>query len=211
LKKFLKQSFMAGLLALLPIAGTIWLLRLIIFAAEDFSRSFIPRRFHPETFFGRDIPGMGLLVALILIMITGVLMRLYIGKKILSLGEKIFNKIPLGRSIYIALKQFLATIAGEGSRPFRRTVLVEFPEKGTYAIGFFTGPALGEVQAKTQEKMGHVFIPTTPNPTTGFLLIVPERKMIPLEMSAEEAFKLLVSGGVVTNQTAQSKLEIIKE
>ncbi len=204
MKKFLKQSFMAGLFTLLPIAGTIWLLRLIIYTAEDFARSFIPRHFHPENFFGKDIPGMGLLVAFILIFITGILTRLYIGKKILSIWDKIFHRIPFGKGIYKAIKQFLVTVSGEGKKSFRRVVLVPFPEKGTFALGFYTGDPSGEVQQKTLDDMVYVFMPTTPNPTTGFLLAVPRNGIIPLDMPIEEAFKLIVSGGVVSNSSLEN-------
>jgi len=197
LKKFLKQSFMAGILTLLPIAGTIWLLKVLIITAEDFSRSFIPQRFHPEQVLGHDIPGIGLLFALVMILITGMLTRLYLGKKLVTLGDKIFDRIPLGRGIYKAIKQFLNTIAGDTEKTFRRVVMVEFPAPGSYMIGFVTGTASGETQEKTREKVLNVFVPTTPNPTTGFLFLVPEHKLTPLEMSVEEAFKLIVSGGVV--------------
>ena len=197
MKKFLKQSFMAGILTLLPIAGTIWLLKVLIITAEDFSRSFIPQRFHPEQVLGHDIPGIGLLFALVMILITGMLTRLYLGKKLVTLGDKIFDRIPLGRGIYKAIKQFLNTIAGDTEKTFRRVVMVEFPAPGSYMIGFVTGTASGETQEKTREKVLNVFVPTTPNPTTGFLFLVPEHKLTPLEMSVEEAFKLIVSGGVV--------------
>ncbi|MCE9624277.1 MAG: DUF502 domain-containing protein [Deltaproteobacteria bacterium] len=188
---------MAGILTLLPIAGTIWLLKVLILTAEDFSRSFIPQRFHPEQILGHDIPGIGLLLALVVILITGMFTRLYLGKKLVALGDKIFDRIPLGRGIYKAIKQFLNTIAGDSEKTFRRVVMVEFPTQGSYMIGFVTGAASGETQLKTEEKVFNVFVPTTPNPTTGFLFLMPERKLTPLEMSVEDAFKLIVSGGVV--------------
>jgi len=197
MKKFLKQSFMAGVLTLLPIAGTIWLLKVLILSAEEFSRSFIPEQFHPEHILGRDIPGAGLLFAVLIILLTGTITRFYVGKRLVSLGDQIFDRIPLGRSIYKAIKQFLNTIAGDKEKTFRKVALVEFPTPGSYMIGFITGLASGETQTKTQEKVWNVFVPTTPNPTTGFLFLLPEQKIIPLEMPVEEAFKLIVSGGVV--------------
>ncbi|MFO1463468.1 MAG: DUF502 domain-containing protein [bacterium] len=200
MKKFLKQSFMAGMLTLLPIAGTIWLLKVLILGAEEFSRSFIPERFHPEQMLGHDIPGIGLLFALLLILLTGTVTRFYLGKKLVALGDRIFDRIPLGRGIYKAIKQFLNTIAGDSSKSFRKVVLVEFPTPGSFVIGFVTGFASGEVQEKTEEKVLNIFVPTTPNPTTGFFFMMPERKITPLTMSVEEAFKLIVSGGVVVKE-----------
>lgn len=200
-KKFLKQSFMAGVLTLLPIAGTIWLLKALIFTAEEFSRSFIPARWHPEQILGRDIPGIGLLIALILILLTGTFTRFYLGRKLVEMGDRLFDRIPLGRGIYKAIKQFLNTVAGDSEKSFRRVVLVEFPSPGTYVLGFVTGVASGEVQAKTEEQVLNVFVPTTPNPTTGFFFMMPERKLTPLSMPVEDAFKLLISGGVVVKES----------
>ncbi|MCC7344104.1 MAG: DUF502 domain-containing protein [Deltaproteobacteria bacterium] len=203
MKKFLKQSFMAGVLTLLPIAGTIWLLKALIFTAEEFSRSFIPARWHPEQVLGRDIPGIGLLIALILILLTGTFTRFYLGRKLVEMGDRLFDRIPLGRGIYKAIKQFLNTVAGESEKSFRRVVLVEFPSPGSFVIGFVTGTASGEVQDKTEERVLNVFVPTTPNPTTGFFFMMPERKLTPLSMPVDEAFKLIVSGGVVVKESLE--------
>jgi len=207
MKTFLKKSFAAGLIALLPIAGTIWLLKIIIFTVEDIFRSFFPERFYPENILGFKIPGIGLFIAAILILLTGMLTRFYLGKKIFSYGDKIFRRIPLGRGIYSAIKQFMSTIVGEGQKSFRKVVLAEYPNPGSYALGFVTSYASGEVQTKTEERVVNVFIPTTPTPTSGFLLMMPERKLIPLEMAVEDAFKLIVSGGVVVKPPAISSTE----
>jgi len=197
MKKFIKQSLVAGLLVLLPIAGTVWLLRFIILSAEQFARSFFPSRLYPENFFGYDIPGMGIALALLLVFLTGMLTRLYLGKKILAFSDKIFDRIPLGRSIYKAIQQFLSTVLGEERRSFRKVVLAEYLAPGTYGLGFLTGEVSPEIEAKSRPGMVNVFIPTTPNPTSGFLMLLPEEKVIPLDISVEEAFKLIVSFGVV--------------
>lgn len=188
---------MAGLIALLPIAGTLWLLKTIIYTAEKFFQNLIPPQFRPVNLIGYDIPGLGILSALVVVLMVGLFTRLYIGRRLFSYGDRLFHKIPFGRGIYSAIKQFLATITGEGKKSFRRVVMVEFPNPNSFAIGFHTGYASGEIQTQTKERMVNVFIPTTPNPTTGFLLVFPESKIIPLDMSAEDAFKLIVSGGVV--------------
>ncbi len=197
MKTFLKKTFIAGLLALLPIAGTLWLIKVIIYAAEDFFQGFIPAKFRPEHLLGYDIPGLGILAAVIIVFLVGLITRLYIGKKLLSFGDRLFHKIPFGRGIYTAIKQFLGMVAGEGKKSFRQVVMVEYPHTGIYALGFLTGYSGMEIQGKTKERVANVFVPTTPNPTTGLLLLFPESKLVPLQMTVEDAFKLIVSGGVV--------------
>ena len=198
MKHFFKKTLIAGLITLLPIFGTFWLLKVIIYTAEGFFQGFIPVQWRTESLTGYDIPGLGILAALIVVFLVGLFTRLYIGKQLLSWGDTLFQKIPFGRGIYSAIKQFVGTITGEGRKSFRQVVLVEYPSPGSFALGFLTGWARGEVQQKTQERVANIFIPTTPNPTSGFLLLFPESKMSYLDMTVEEAFKFIVSGGVVT-------------
>ncbi len=205
MKNFLKKSFVAGLIVLLPIAGTLWLLKVIIFWAEDFFESFLPGRFHPEVLLGYNIPGIGFLIAILLVLLTGMLTRLYVVKKLISLGDKTFSRIPFGKTIYSAIKQFLATITGEGKKTFRKVVLTEFPSPGTYAIAFVTGDTRGAAADQSSEKMVNIFLPTTPNPTSGMLVMVPKDQVIPLSMSVEDGIKLIVSGGIVTPSFNKNK------
>ena len=197
MKDFFKKTLMAGLIALLPIIGTIWLIKVIIYTAEGYFQSFIPSQWRPANWIGHDIPGVGILAAILLILLVGLFTRLYIGRRALAWGDQLFRRIPFGRGIYSAIKQFIGTITGETQKSFRQVVLVEYPSPNIYAMGFLTGYAGGEVQAKTKQKVVNVFIPTTPNPTSGFLLMFPEDKIQTLDMSVEDAFKFIVSGGVV--------------
>lgn len=197
---------MAGLIALLPIAGTLWLIKIIIYAAEGLFAGFIPSQWRATNLIGYDIPGMGILAALIVVFIVGLFTRLYIGKKVLNYGDRLFKKIPVGRGIYTAIKQFLDTVSGKSRDSFRQVVLVEYPSPGIFALGFLTGYASGEVQSKTESRVANVFIPTTPNPTSGFLLMFPETKMTYLDMTVEEAFKFIVSGGVVVKDYDPNRL-----
>lgn len=206
MKTFLRKTFVAGLLAFLPIAGTLWLLKILIYTAEGLFEGLVPFRFRPANLIGYDIPGMGILAAVLLVFLVGLFTRLYVGKRFLNYGDQLFSKIPFGRGIYSAIKQFLHTVTGDGQKSFRQVVLVEYPSPGIFAIGFLTGWTGGEVQAKTQERVANVFLPTTPNPTSGYLLMFPESKMTLLDMSVEDAFKFIVSGGVVV-QPLQSKTE----
>ncbi|MBU4484692.1 DUF502 domain-containing protein [bacterium] len=204
LKVLFKKYFIAGALALLPIAGTVWLLKVIILTTDNFFTSFIPKPFRPETLIGYDIPGLGVIFALFFVTLVGVITRLYFGKVLVKFGDQILGKIPLGRGIYRGLKQFVNTIfiKDEKNKRFRRSVLVEYPKKGTYVIAFVTGDCQKKIQDTQAEHLIYVFVPTTPNPTSGFLLVVPEKETIPLDMSTEEAFKLLISGGIVTSESA---------
>jgi uncharacterized membrane protein len=144
------------------------------------------------------IPGVGLLMTLLLIFLVGLLAANILGKKLVGFGEALVEKIPIVRSIYNGTKQVVLSIAQTDSNAFRSCVLVEFPRKGVYVIGFATGETLGEVREKTKVRMVNVFIPTTPNPTSGFLIFVPKEEVIELEMPIEDGVKMIISGGIVT-------------
>jgi len=140
-------------------------------------------------------------MVVVIVFLTGVLVKNYVGGKIVTFGEIIVYKIPLVRPLYSAVKQLLTAIFSQSEETFRRVVLIEYPRKGMYAMAFVTGTAGGEVQSKTEERVINVFLPTTPNPTSGFYLLVPESQTIPLAISVEDAFKLIISGGVVAPPT----------
>ncbi len=205
MKDLIKKTFIAGLLTFLPIAGTLWLLKIIIDTAEKFFQGFLPHAWRPAQLIGYEIPGLGILVALTVVFVVGLFTRFYIGRRLLHYGDRLFHKIPLGRGIYSGIKQFLSTIAGAGKKSFRQVVIVEYPAPKIYALGFLTGEASGEVQIKTQENVYNVFLPTTPNPTSGFLLMYPKEKIIFLEMNVEDAFKFIMSGGVVVRKYSQTE------
>lgn len=198
MRDYLKKTFIAGLITLLPIAGTLWLIKVIVYAAEGVFQGLIPVQWRLKTLTGYDIPGMGILAALIALFTVGLFTRLVIGKRVIAYGDRLFHRIPFGRGIYSAIKQFIETVAGS-RKSFRHVVLVEYPSPGIFALGFWTGWAEGEVQAKTQERLANVFLPTTPNPTSGYLLLFPESKMTFLSLTVDEAFKFIVSGGVVAS------------
>ncbi|MBU2498844.1 MAG: DUF502 domain-containing protein [Proteobacteria bacterium] len=165
---------------------------------------YVPQKYLPETYLNVRIPGLGLILALILILIVGFLARNIVGSKIVHWTDRIVNRIPLARIIYVAIKQLLQGVFLPQTRAFRRVVMVEFPRQGVYSIGFLTGVSKGEVQNKTAKKVVNVFVPTTPNPTSGFFIMVPEDEVIPLSMSVEDAFKLIISGGIVSPSECNS-------
>lgn len=198
-KHLLRTYFLTGLLIVVPIGISAWFLHLIIDWTDN-KLTLLPPVLHPNTYLPFPLPGLGLILTLISIFIVGVVTTNFIGKAFISLGERVVDKIPLIRSIYILVKQVMETIFSQDKEGFKRVVLIEYPRKGLYSIAFVTGVARGEVQAKTSDTLVNVFIPTTPNPTSGFLIMVPEEDTIPLEMDVEAAFKLVISGGMVTEE-----------
>ena len=158
----------------------------------------IPPEYNPETYLPFSIPGIGLLLALIGLTLIGALTAGMLGRALNSLLEGILNRLPVIRSLYGAIKQIMETVLANKSSAFRECVLIEYPRRGIWTIGFITGTTRGEVQEKTAEDMINVFVPTTPNPTSGFLLFVPVRDVIRLRMPIEDGLKLVVSGGIVT-------------
>ena len=197
MKKHIKNYFLTGLLATIPITLTIYILGIFI-NIMDKGLKYLPPKFHPDTYLPFHIPGLGLIITVILILIIGVITQSFFGRKLVSLGEWIVSKIPLVRNIYIGIKQLVAAIFVENSKAFKRVVMVEYPRKDLWVIAFLTGVTEGEVQAKTNKEVVNVFIPTTPNPTSGFYLLVPKKDIINLDMTVEDAFKLIVSGGIVS-------------
>lgn len=201
--KFIKHKsrtyFLTGLLVVVPIGITIFILRFVIGKLDDML-AVIPPAFHPQTYIPFPVPGLSLIIMLITVMIIGMVTRNILGRKLVRLGENIVDKIPLVRSIYLLSKQLLETIFNQDKDSFKQVVMIEYPRKGLYSIGFVTGVAKGEIQDNTRDKVLNVFIPTSPNPTSGYLIMAPEKDLINLDMSVESAFKLVLSGGVVASE-----------
>ena len=202
IKKSIKGVFLTGVIAVIPAGVTIYILYLIIKLMNNLVR-FVPARYHPDQLLPFHIPGLGVIITLILIFTIGLVTRSYLGKKLAILGDRMVRQIPLVRGIYNALKQFVDAVFSDKGQSFKRAVLIEYPRKGLYSIAFVTGVARGEVQAKTLQRCVNVFVPTTPNPTSGFYIMVPEGDMIALDMTVEEAFTLIISGGIVSPEDIQ--------
>lgn len=193
-KYIIRRSFIAGLLVWLPILVTYAIIKFII-DLFDGTLSLLPHEFQPEQLFGRNIPGMGFLFTLIVIFLTGLLIANFIGNRIVQAWEKLLVKIPLVRSIYMAVKQVTHAFVQPRSESFRKVLLVEYPRKGLWSIGFQTASQFKGIPL--EHEMLAVFIPTTPNPTSGFLILTPKEAIIPLSMTVEEAFKVIISLGVM--------------
>lgn len=199
--KSLRSYLLAGLVVWLPILITMGVIRFII-DLLDKTLSLIPMAYQPERLLGVHIPGLGVILSLILLVSTGVFATNFFGQRLMSWGESILSKIPLVRSIYNSVKQVINTVLSTNSDAFRKVLLIEYPRKGLWSIGFQTGAVNPEISNKTNEELISLFIPTTPNPTSGFLIMIPKQEAIELNMSIDEALKFIISLGVMQNNTA---------
>ena len=201
----IRRYFLAGLLVTAPLGITALIAWWIINFIDEWITPFIPTKYNPETYLPFSLPGLGLLILFIALTLIGALTAGLIGRWVVRTGERILNRMPVVRSVYSAFKQIFETILAQQSNAFREAVLIEYPRRGIWAIGFITGTTKGEVQNLTLEETVNIFLPTTPNPTSGFLLFVPREEVVPLDMSVEEAVKMVISGGIVTPPDRRSK------
>ena len=192
----LRKYMIAGLLVWLPLAATVVIIKLVI-DLLDRVILFLPDRYQPEALFGFYIPGFGLVLALGVLVLTGMLAANLLGQKLVDLWELILNRIPIVRSIYNAVKQIASTLLSSKSNSFRKVVMAQYPRKGIWSIGFLTNENLDVECEGLDSDMMAVFLPTTPNPTSGFILLFPREDIVELDMSIEEGFKFIISIGVV--------------
>jgi uncharacterized membrane protein len=202
LKQDLKNDLIAGLLVVIPLATTIWLTITVANWVINFLTR-VPKQLNPFDGLHPILVNLlnllvGLAVPLLCILIIGLMARNIVGRWFLDFGERLLQAIPLAGSVYKTLKQLLETVLKDSNGKFRRVILVEYPRQGVWSIGFVTGTLSSEFQSHLPGAMLSVFIPTTPNPTTGWYAVVPESDVINLSMSIEDAFKVVVSGGIVS-------------
>lgn len=196
----LRNYFLTGLIICAPVAITVWLVRSFIEWADSWVKPYLPRFYNPDNYLPVAIPGFGLLVAIVVITLVGFLTANLVGRTIVNFGESLLNRTPLVRTIYKSLKQIFQTVLQDQSSSFKTAGLIEYPSPGLWSLVFIATDAKGEIAAKFDERgldMVAVFLPPTPLPTAGFLLFVPRKNIVPLQMSAEDAAKLLISGGLV--------------
>ena len=198
LRKKLRRYFFTGLLVLVPVWLTIVVVRWIVGFMDGLLVRMLPLKWQPEQLFGFPVPGIGVVLTLLLILSAGVLATNYFGNKLVKASEDLVYRIPLVKGIYTLFKQLADTVLSGDRQGFRKVVLIQYPRKGLWSIGFVTGVSEGELQRVTDRRVINVFIPTTPNPTSGYYILVPEEDATVLSMSVEEAFKLIVSGGMVS-------------
>jgi len=196
MKAAIRKYILTGLLVLIPLFLTGWVL-LTLMKWTDRALRLIPPVYRPENLLGFNIPGLGLILTVAIVFVIGALVANVAGRKFLSTGERILEKIPLLRWFYFSSKQILEAIFISGQDSFRRAILLEYPRKGIYSIGFVTGEAVGQFEKHIPARSFTVFVPTTPNPTSGYLVVVPEEEAITLDWSVDEAFRVIISAGVI--------------
>jgi uncharacterized membrane protein len=214
-KQDLKNDLIAGLLVVIPLATTIWLTITVASWVINFLTQ-IPKQLNPFQGMHPILVNLlnllvGLMVPLLSILLIGLMARNIAGRWLLDVGERLLQAIPLAGQVYKTLKQLLETLLKDTNGKFRRVVLVEYPRQGIWAIAFVTGNISNEIQAQMSRPMLSIFVPTTPNPTTGWYAVVPEDEVINLSLSIEDAFKIVVSGGIVAPNTPLPQLVMAKE
>ena len=192
----MRKYFITGLLILVPLAITLWVLNAVI-STMDQSLLLLPVQWRPEAVVGFHIPGLGTILTLLIIFVTGLLTKNFIGNYVVSAWESLLNRIPIVNSIYSSVKQVSDTLFSSSGNAFRKAVLVRYPHQGSWTIAFLTGVPGGDVANHLQGEYVSVYVPTTPNPTSGFFLMMPKADTIELDMSVDAALKYIVSMGVV--------------
>jgi uncharacterized membrane protein len=201
--KRLRNYFISGLLFWVPLALSV----IVIKFSLEFINKLVPTKYIPETLFNlnTDFPGSGIVLVLIVILITGVIVSNFLGRKLVALWERILNKIPGFRNVYKVLKKVSDTVFNSSTESFRKAFLIQYPSKGIWVIAFQSGDYKGEAESIIGEEMINLFVPTTPNPTSGFFVMMPIKDAFELDMSVEEAFKIVISAGVVTPDSLNIK------
>ena len=202
---FLRRYLVAGLLVWMPIGITLLVVRMLV-NWMDKSLLLIPEAYRPENLLGFHVPGLGVVLSLLIVFITGVFAANLFGRSLVSLWEHILARIPLVRSIYSGAKQLAETVFSDKGKSFRKVLLIEFPRRGLWTIAFQTGADVGEAQAKNGQDVINVYVPTTPNPTGGYFVMVPRSDVIELDMKVDDGLKMLMSmGAVVPDANSRAK------
>ena len=194
--KRIRRYLVAGILVWVPLAVTYTLLRFVV-GLMDRTLLLLPRQFRPEELLGFQIPGLGVILTIIVLLVTGLLAANFVGRAFVGGWEALLDRIPVVRSIYSAAKNFAEMVFSDSSQSFKHVLLIQYPREGLYSLAFQTSTELGEVRGRTGEDVVCCFVPTTPNPTSGFIVIVPKKDVIVLDMEVDEALKMIISLGVV--------------
>jgi len=193
----LRKYIIAGLLVWLPLAATVVIVKLVVDLLDKIIL-LLPPNWQPETVLGFSIPGFGIILAIFILLITGMLAANLFGRRLVALWEAILNRIPLVRSIYNSVKQISTTILDSNGKSFRKVVMLQYPRKGIWSIGFLTNEDVSTEIESLSDDLVAVFVPTTPNPTSGFIIMAPREDITELDMTVEEGFKFIISMGVIT-------------
>ncbi|AHD00924.1 DUF502 domain-containing protein [Leisingera methylohalidivorans] len=195
----LRASFFTGIVVIAPVSLTIWLLWSVMGWIDSVVLPLVPTTFRPEQYIGINLRGVGLIIFLLFTIVVGWIAKGILGRSLINFAESLVERMPVVRTVYSGIKQISETVFAQSERSFEKACLVQYPRKGIWAIGFISTTAKGEISKKVETSRGlvSVFLPTTPNPTSGFLLFVPEEDVIELDMSVEDSAKLVISAGLV--------------
>ena len=194
--QLIKRYFITGLLIWVPLVITAWVLSIVV-STLDQSLRLLPQAVHPQNLFGFAIPGAGAVITLMMVFLTGLLAANFIGQKLVGWWERLLARIPVVNSVYNSVKQVSDTLFSPNGNAFRQALLVQYPRQGSWTIAFLTGKPGGDILNHLDEEYVSVYVPTTPNPTSGFFLMMPAKDVIELEMTVDEALKYIISMGVV--------------
>ncbi|HRK98053.1 MAG: DUF502 domain-containing protein [Alphaproteobacteria bacterium] len=197
----LRNYFLTGLVVTAPVGLSLYLVWSVLAWIDEKVGGILPIRLTDD----KDIPGLGVIVAIGFFIVVGIFTRNFIGRMLLKLSHYVMERLPVVKTVYGALKQVIDMVMGQQAKAFRDVVMIEYPRKGVYMMGFLTGKTEGEVQALTDKEMVNIFIPTTPNPTSGFLVFVPADEVIDLNMSVDDGLKMIISGGMITPKYSPKK------
>ena len=201
--KRLRNYLISGLLFWIPLILSVIVIKFFL----EFVNSLVPQEYLPEVIFDLDttIPGSGVILVLVILIITGLLVTNILGRRLVSLWESLLNKIPGFRNIYNVLKKVSDTVLNSSTESFKKAYLIQYPNKGIWVIAFQSGDYRGQAESVIGEEIINLFVPTTPNPTSGFFVLIPKKDALELDISVEEAFKLVISAGVVTPNSVKIK------
>lgn len=206
----MKRYLIAGLLIWVPLGVTVMVIRLLV-NLMDQTLLWLPQAYQPDTLLGFHLPGIGIVLSAVVVLGTGMIVANLFGRRLVKLWERVLARIPLVRTIYASVKQILETVFSSQGQAFRKVLMIEYPRKGLWTLGFQSGATQGEPQAKTGEEVVNVFIPTTPNPTSGFFLMVPRKDVIELDMDVDEGLKMIISAGVVVPEWNEKQARALEK
>lgn len=197
----MKKYFITGLLVLVPTLITMWVLSTLIDTLDQ-SVLLLPEAWRPKNFFGHEVPGFGALLTLVIIFVTGLVATNIFGQRLVSWWDALFSRVPVVKSIYSSVKQVSDTVFSDKSNAFRQAVLVQYPREGSWTIAFVTGEPSDEVSSHLSGEYVSIYVPTTPNPTGGYFLMLPKAEVIALDMSVDQALKYIISMGVAAPKSS---------
>lgn len=206
----LRIYFLTGIVVTAPISLTVYLTWEFVAWVDDRVTPLLPAKYNPETYLPFSIPGLGLVMMVVFLTFVGFVTANFFGRAIIRFGERLVNRVPVVRTIYNALRQILETVFTQSSTSFRQVVLVEYPRRDIWTTAFVTSDTSGEIAHLFDEDMINIYVPTTPNPTSGFLLIVPRKDLIFLDISVEEATKFIISLGIISSQDPEALTNSLK-